>query len=198
MSYVAIYDYAKADSDEVGFDEGDALAEVVTSQNEGWLIGTVVRTGERGSFPESYVEASQEPAPVTDASSSAAGATVQVAFALSESERAFYNALWETVSQGAAAVDGKTMLEFLVRSHLAMDVLGEVWNLADAEVPKGGLSNGEFFNAMKLVAVAQAGLVHSVANLSMATGLPKFDGVEWDPGSVRSPAHVAFLLVGRG
>ncbi|XP_030828087.1 LIM and SH3 domain protein 1-like [Strongylocentrotus purpuratus] len=55
--YVAVYDYAAADEDEVSFLEGDMIinAEVIDA---GWMQGTVKRTGESGMLPSNYVEAS--------------------------------------------------------------------------------------------------------------------------------------------
>eukprot|EP00051_Salpingoeca_urceolata_P025263 m.450178 g.450178 ORF g.450178 m.450178 type:complete len:257 (+) comp20320_c3_seq1:219-989(+) len=54
--YVALYDYEKDADDEVGFAEGDIIinGEVI---DEGWMTGTVERTGESGMLPSNYVEA---------------------------------------------------------------------------------------------------------------------------------------------
>lgn len=55
VRYIAIYDYTAADDDEVSFQEGD----VITDGNiidEGWMTGTVQRTGENGMLPSNYVE----------------------------------------------------------------------------------------------------------------------------------------------
>ncbi len=53
--YKALYDYAEADSDEVSFVEGDTIinAEII---DEGWMTGTVQRTGQHGMLPANYVE----------------------------------------------------------------------------------------------------------------------------------------------
>ena len=53
--YIAQYDYTAADSDEVSFQEGDTIinAELVA---EGWMTGTVERTGQSGMLPSNYVE----------------------------------------------------------------------------------------------------------------------------------------------
>jgi hypothetical protein len=53
--YVAIYDYTAADDDEVSFMDGDIIVntEVI---DEGWMTGTVQRTGETGMLPSNYVE----------------------------------------------------------------------------------------------------------------------------------------------
>ncbi|XP_003385285.1 PREDICTED: LIM and SH3 domain protein 1-like [Amphimedon queenslandica] len=53
--WTAVYDYAAADDDEVSFQEGDHIidAEVI---DDGWMEGTVERTGQRGMLPSNYVE----------------------------------------------------------------------------------------------------------------------------------------------
>jgi len=53
--YVAIYDYAAADDDEVSFNEGDIIMNGEPI-DEGWMTGTVERTGETGMLPSNYVE----------------------------------------------------------------------------------------------------------------------------------------------
>ncbi|XP_069389533.1 nebulin isoform X6 [Paralichthys olivaceus] len=52
----AIYDYGAADSDEVSFKDGDVIVNV-QSIDEGWMYGTVQRTGKTGMLPANYVEA---------------------------------------------------------------------------------------------------------------------------------------------
>jgi len=53
--YIAIYDYTAADDDEVSFIEGDVI---VNGEHidDGWMTGTVSRTGETGMLPSNYVE----------------------------------------------------------------------------------------------------------------------------------------------
>uniref|UniRef100_A0A3Q3ILA0 SH3 domain-containing protein n=1 Tax=Monopterus albus TaxID=43700 RepID=A0A3Q3ILA0_MONAL len=52
----AMYDYCAADSDEVSFKDGDVILNV-QSIDEGWMYGTVQRTGKTGMLPANYVEA---------------------------------------------------------------------------------------------------------------------------------------------
>ncbi|XP_052492064.1 nebulin isoform X4 [Budorcas taxicolor] len=52
----AIYDYMAADADEVSFKDGDAIVNV-QAIDEGWMYGTVQRTGRTGMLPANYVEA---------------------------------------------------------------------------------------------------------------------------------------------
>ncbi|XP_034430319.1 nebulin isoform X29 [Hippoglossus hippoglossus] len=52
----AIYDYGAADSDEVSFKDSDVIVNV-QSIDEGWMYGTVQRTGKTGMLPANYVEA---------------------------------------------------------------------------------------------------------------------------------------------
>jgi len=53
--FQAIYDYTAADTDEVSFVEGDII---INSEkvDEGWMLGTVQRTGQHGMLPSNYVE----------------------------------------------------------------------------------------------------------------------------------------------
>ncbi|XP_056292497.1 nebulin [Pseudoliparis swirei] len=52
----AIYDYGAADSDEVSFKDGDVIVNV-QAIDEGWMYGTVQRSGQTGMLPANYVEA---------------------------------------------------------------------------------------------------------------------------------------------
>nr|XP_033470876.1 nebulin [Epinephelus lanceolatus] len=52
----AMYDYTAADNDEVSFKDGDVIVNV-QSIDEGWMYGTVQRTGKTGMLPANYVEA---------------------------------------------------------------------------------------------------------------------------------------------
>ncbi|XP_048861878.1 nebulin-like isoform X4 [Brienomyrus brachyistius] len=52
----ALYDYTAADNDEVSFKDGDVIVNV-QSIDEGWMYGTVQRTGKTGMLPANYVEA---------------------------------------------------------------------------------------------------------------------------------------------
>lgn len=55
LTYVALYDYDAQDDDEVGFQENDRIVncEVI---DDGWITGTVERTGRKGMIPANYVE----------------------------------------------------------------------------------------------------------------------------------------------
>ncbi|XP_054751045.1 LIM and SH3 domain protein 1-like [Lytechinus pictus] len=54
-AYVALYDYTAADDDEVDFKEGDIIinADII---DQGWMTGTVQRTGQSGMLPSNYVD----------------------------------------------------------------------------------------------------------------------------------------------
>ncbi|XP_063070235.1 nebulin isoform X5 [Engraulis encrasicolus] len=52
----AMYDYSAADTDEVSFKDGDVIVNV-QSIDEGWMYGTVQRSGKTGMLPANYVEA---------------------------------------------------------------------------------------------------------------------------------------------
>ncbi|XP_063314883.1 LIM and SH3 domain protein 1 [Pelobates fuscus] len=51
----AVYDYNAADEDEVSFQDGDTIVNV-QQIDEGWMYGTVERTGDTGMLPANYVE----------------------------------------------------------------------------------------------------------------------------------------------
>ncbi|XP_062843705.1 nebulette [Trichomycterus rosablanca] len=53
--YRALYDYTAQDCDEVSFRDGD-LIHNVQPIDEGWMFGTVQRTGRSGMLPANYVE----------------------------------------------------------------------------------------------------------------------------------------------
>lgn len=55
LTYTALYDYDAQDDDEVGFSENDRIinCEVI---DDGWITGTVERSGKRGMIPANYVE----------------------------------------------------------------------------------------------------------------------------------------------
>lgn len=55
VAYVALYDYDAQDDDEVSFLENDRI---INSEkiDEGWIIGTVQRTSQRGMIPANYIE----------------------------------------------------------------------------------------------------------------------------------------------
>ncbi|XP_015210057.1 nebulette isoform X8 [Lepisosteus oculatus] len=53
--YRAIYDYAAQDHDEVSFRDGDVIINVQPI-DEGWMYGTVQRTGKSGMLPANYIE----------------------------------------------------------------------------------------------------------------------------------------------
>ncbi|XP_056649820.1 nebulin isoform X10 [Monodelphis domestica] len=55
-TFRAMYDYMAADADEVSFKDGDAIVNV-QAIDEGWMYGTVQRTGRTGMLPANYVEA---------------------------------------------------------------------------------------------------------------------------------------------
>ncbi|MBN3273807.1 LASP1 protein, partial [Polyodon spathula] len=55
VRYRAVYDYAAADEDEISFLDGDVILNVQVI-DDGWMYGTVERTGDTGMLPANYVE----------------------------------------------------------------------------------------------------------------------------------------------
>jgi len=53
--YCAIYDYDAQDDDEVSFVENDIITNCQTV-DEGWVIGVVQRTNQKGMIPSNYIE----------------------------------------------------------------------------------------------------------------------------------------------
>ena len=50
-----MYDYDAQDDDEVSFQENDRIVNC-ESIDEGWVVGTVERTNQRGMIPANYIE----------------------------------------------------------------------------------------------------------------------------------------------
>lgn len=50
-----MYDYTAQDSDEISFLDGDILTNC-RAIDDGWMSGTVQRTGQTGMLPANYVE----------------------------------------------------------------------------------------------------------------------------------------------
>jgi len=51
-----MYDYNAAADDEITFNDGDIIVNVQPI-DEGWMLGTCLRTGKTGMLPANYVEA---------------------------------------------------------------------------------------------------------------------------------------------
>ncbi|XP_057160682.1 nebulette isoform X5 [Ursus arctos] len=54
-TYRAMYDYSAQDEDEVSFRDGDYIVNVQPI-DDGWMYGTVQRTGKTGMLPANYIE----------------------------------------------------------------------------------------------------------------------------------------------
>lgn len=54
-TFRAMYDYVAQDSDEVSFMDGDTIINC-NPIDDGWMTGTVQRTGQSGMLPANYVE----------------------------------------------------------------------------------------------------------------------------------------------
>jgi len=53
--YKALYDYDAQDDDEVSFVENDTISNV-QAVDDGWVIGVVQSTGQKGMIPSNYIE----------------------------------------------------------------------------------------------------------------------------------------------
>ncbi|CAJ1409736.1 unnamed protein product [Effrenium voratum] len=72
----------------------------------------------------------------------------------SAEELQYYQQLHSHLGQGP--VDGRAGANFLMQSGLPMPVLHDIWEIADSQ-SQGVLSQEQFYNALRLVAWAQAG-----------------------------------------
>lgn len=95
--------------------------------------------------------------------------------ALSERNAAAFKQLWAEASAGtqtAGLVSGKVAVTFFQTSGLPVATLRSIWTLCDTVPPKGKLSESEFFTALSLIALAQAG---KQATLAVLASTPKTD-----------------------
>ncbi|KAI8805369.1 hypothetical protein BJ742DRAFT_821061 [Cladochytrium replicatum] len=88
---------------------------------------------------------------------------------------------------GNGIITPNASVAFFTKSKLPQPILSEVWKQSAGE--KGYLDQGAFYKACKLIALAQSGKQPTVANLSTATPLPAFEGVDITTG-VASPLSV--------
>ena len=51
-------------------------------------------------------------------------------------------------------------------------MLSKIWTLSDSQAPKGQLNQSEFFIALKLIALKQAGQAPSIDAINAVTDLP--------------------------
>ena len=92
---------------------------------------------------------------------------------LSHSDVKHYDALWEQASTEDDALAVDAAVQFLCKAGLPQADLLKIWGLSDFKEPKGKLSKGEFFVALKLVALKQSGGAISMANCANEAPLPK-------------------------
>ncbi|XP_062509310.1 epidermal growth factor receptor substrate 15-like 1 isoform X2 [Corticium candelabrum] len=83
-----------------------------------------------------------------------------------------YESLWRQADvSGSGRVDGGAAARFLKKSGLQEGVLHQIWNLSDC-YGRGYLDKQGFVVALKFIALAQAAMPLTTANLSFPTGLP--------------------------
>ena len=98
---------------------------------------------------------------------------------LSSTDLAAYRKLWSQVGSQNGLVTGKVALAFFQSSALPKATLKTIWGLSDTSSPKGKLSQQEFFVALKLVAMAQAGKAVAIGGIgTQLLPLPKVVGSE--------------------
>eukprot|EP00729_Bicosta_minor_P003809 gene3809-14411_t len=87
-------------------------------------------------------------------------------------EKSCFEGLWSKAPTENGFLLGAKAVSFLSASHLPTERLRTIWSLCDKTAPWGKLQKEEFFNACKLVAVAQSGLSLDEAALKTKTPLP--------------------------
>eukprot|EP00039_Didymoeca_costata_P029649 m.25671 g.25671 ORF g.25671 m.25671 type:complete len:524 (+) comp7729_c0_seq1:307-1878(+) len=105
-------------------------------------------------------------------------------------EKAIYGALWKKEASQTGVVDAGDAVELLRLSTLDDDILFKVWELSDPD-EKGHLEEDMFFRALKLIAVAQAGLEVSLSNLPKATKIADLGKATKDLSYLIKPAAAA-------
>jgi hypothetical protein len=91
---------------------------------------------------------------------------------LSPDDLALYSKLWSEIQADNGLVSATVGVAFFQTSGLAAKKLRAIWGLADASKPKGKLTEREFFVALKLVALAQAGMTVGIAAIGTKAPCP--------------------------
>lgn len=99
---------------------------------------------------------------------------IAVKLALSADDLKVYSALWTEAPTTNEALPGADALRFFATSGLAMADLKMIWDASSTTAPISQLSRGEFFAALKLIAVKQNGGALNPAAFALAgQPLPK-------------------------
>ena len=96
---------------------------------------------------------------------------------LTADDVAVYDILWTNNSGGAETLPADAAVTFFRTSGLEIEILHNVWEEADMVEPLGELNKDEFFNAIKMIALAQVGLESSMGNLKAKAPLPFVQGM---------------------
>lgn len=97
---------------------------------------------------------------------------------MSSQEQKFYGSIFKTLDpKGTGLISGLAAKPLLEASGLPLNVLGEVWNLSDAE-NTGFLNQFGFCVAMRLIAHAQQGDEVSIKNANLLAPLAKFGTIQ--------------------
>lgn len=122
-----------------------------------------------GSFTEE-IKASLAPAPEPTPAAN-------LSLSLDDNESKAYSKFWEyAVPNGAEFIGPGEAVGFFQSSGLENEVLGAIWEVADASEPRGQLNKTEFNVALKLIAVKQSGADAVMANIGQNTPLPQLTG----------------------
>lgn len=132
---------------------------------------------------------------------------------LTENHRAVYESMWNQVSKGSDTIDACTAVTFFKPSGLGSKRLRAIWDASDSGDPPGVLSKSEFFVALKLIALQQAGLDAGLESLNISAPLPSVGPdaeksgaivtneleFPWlDVGATQKQCHLGVLSCGSG
>ncbi|KAL1917992.1 uncharacterized protein VTP21DRAFT_3258 [Calcarisporiella thermophila] len=100
---------------------------------------------------------------------------------LTPEEKHVYGQLWKhAAKEGRNLLSGQDAVPFFSKSGLSQDILGEIWQLSDAD-GKGSLDPQGFSIALRLIGHAQNNRLPSAALIHIDGPLPKIEGVAITP-----------------
>ena len=106
-------------------------------------------------------------------------------------ERGIYSSLFDIACpKGGSKIEGKEAAAFLKRSNLPKETLKQIWEIA-AQSNQMALTRDEFYIALRLVALAQAGKEVSVQSIviDLDAPIPRFEAPSTAPPPTQSYYH---------
>lgn len=113
--------------------------------------------GDQGAKPADAVDSAATPDPA----------------GMSSDQLLVFEALWQlAVPSGEDLLGPTAAVNFFRSSGYDNQVLSKIWSLSDSQAPKGQLCKEEFFIALKLIALKQAGQAPSIDAAMAVTEIP--------------------------